>query len=466
MTRPWSLLPRPMRRVGRRVVDGIRARRAWSRMLDEAEAGSDGSLRGRRGEVCLLAWSFPPVVQGGTYRPLALVRHGTDLGLSFTVISCAFHQEPSAAGMHLAERVPSSARVIRTRPSPLRPAGWALPDLDGGALNVLEIWETVSSAFASERPDLLFATGPPFHTFVAGKLLADRYGIPLVLEYRDEWTECPFDFVHDGTGDRLWEARCLESAQLVIFTTRSQLEHQLDVFGGLRREKCVVIPNGWEADGDPYAAGDVPESRSETGRCVISFTGNLGDHTPPGEFLDCLLEATRKSPELAGRFSFRFVGNRSAGCDAQLDGFPLQGMIERTNLVSRAEVHGIQRASDGLLLLNGARLERYIPGKLYEYLATGRPILVYGAGGEVGALVQQLHAGFVVPEGDAAVLTEALLAIEAEPKDVGIPDQRSTWLERHTRRALAVTTVDFLGRLLRQPAEGVAVRRRRNGEQP
>jgi len=59
----------------------------------------------------LLAWFFPPVVSGGTYRPLSLVRYGARLGWQFAVLGSS--RPTSAAGEHLLQRVPANVKVAR-----------------------------------------------------------------------------------------------------------------------------------------------------------------------------------------------------------------------------------------------------------------------------------------------------------------------------------------------------------------
>lgn len=449
MHRAYRILPAPVRRVGRRVIDAVRARRAWNRMLRLAMAGPDPLRSVAEGpedeDVCLLAWYFPPTVTGGSYRPAALARYGTEAGLPFTVISGPLYEDPSAAGRYLARKIPSDVQVVRCPPPDLRPLDGALPALDGGALNTLETWRAVRHSFPAGAPSLIFATGPPFHTFVAGYLAATSFGVPLVLEYRDEWTECPFDFVQTGPADRRWEETCLAAAERVIFTTRSQREHQLASFPGLDRERCVVIPNGWEPEDaiEPVEVDTLPLVTED--RRVISFAGNLGNHTLPGSFLDCLDEAMSVLPDLADRLKFVFVGQKSRQATAELSRFAVSSLIESRDQIPKREVGRILRRSSGLLLLNPPELERYIPGKLYEYLAAGRPVLVYGAGGEAGALVERLEAGHVVGEGDAPGLAAALERIAGQSgNEPQISAARAEWLERHTRRLLALRTVDVL----------------------
>jgi len=289
------------------------------------------------------------------------------------------------------------------------------------------------------------ATGPPFHTFIAGHLAARYFGVPLILEYRDEWTECPFEFVNAGPADRLWEERCLAGAHRVIFTTLSQQEHHLRLFPGLDRGRCVVIPNGWEpgdvASSEPPGA---PETEDRGTRRAISYTGFLGEHTPPNGFLDCLVEVQRRKPDLAARFVVQFVGKKSRQARDRLERFPISEMVRSMEHQPKRAVNRLLRASAAQLVLNPPELRRYIPGKLYEYLAAGRPVLVYGEGGEVEGLVRRLDAGPIVPEGDAGRLVEALEWIAEQPVGVRLSGERERWLARHTRKSLALATLAVL----------------------
>ena len=42
--------------------------------------------------------------------------------------------------------------------------------------------------------------------------LGNHWRVPFALDYRDEWSESPFDFVHKGNADRFWESRTLTNA--------------------------------------------------------------------------------------------------------------------------------------------------------------------------------------------------------------------------------------------------------------
>src|SRR5262249_41455186 len=59
--------------------------------------------------------------------------------------------------------------------------GW-LPEARRRGLRLLKEW----------RPDVIFASAPPFTTFLIGYLLSRATGIPLIVEYRDRWSDDPY----------------------------------------------------------------------------------------------------------------------------------------------------------------------------------------------------------------------------------------------------------------------------------
>jgi glycosyltransferase involved in cell wall biosynthesis len=120
--------------------------------------------------------------------------------------------------------------------------------------------------------------------------------------------------------------------------------------------------------------------------------------------------------------------------------------------VPRPQALGIMRQADALLLINDAAFARYRPGKLYDYLAMGTPILVYGSGGEMATVVEQFEAGCVVPAGDVEALEKALAALRGlrgRAAERGVHE----WLERHTREHLAGRMIDLLEEVVSCPRD-------------
>jgi len=279
------------------------------------------------------------------------------------------------------------------------------------------------------------ASGPGFAGFVAAYYMARTWGAKLVLDYRDEWTECPFPFVKPGLTDRLWEARCLDRADAVVFTTRSQLRHQVSVFKQLTEDMCHVVPNGFEPADFPQ---DSPGAAAGNGPgLVVSFVGGLGLHTLPGRFLQILAEVLDRREDLRARLQIRFVGDKAPDAVKQLDSFPWPAVLKSIDHLSKPEAARLMRKSSALLILNAPGFERYVPGKLYAYLAAGPPVLLYGEGGEMGTIVSNLNAGLVIPRDSPAAVESALDKLAAPEGIHTDRDSVKEWLSAHTRHRMA-----------------------------
>ena len=64
--------------------------------------------------VVLLAWSFPPTISGGTYRPATLARTAWGSGWLLAVFSGPSPDPPTKAGIDLFSKFPDSAEIYRT----------------------------------------------------------------------------------------------------------------------------------------------------------------------------------------------------------------------------------------------------------------------------------------------------------------------------------------------------------------
>lgn len=348
--------------------------------------------------------------------------------------------------MVLARDIPMSVTIHRVL-SDADPHPWPLPRLDGGVLNALRMYEAgLQLLRADGRAGVILASGPPFHSFVAARWLARRAGCRLVLDYRDEWTESPHGFNRSDQVNRRWEARCLADADLVLFTTPSQLEHQVAAFPGLDRHKCAVVYNGWEPEDFAGRTTASAADRPRGHRRAMTFVGNLGPWFEIEAFLADVVSAIGLRPELGERWSLRFVGRIHPSVRSAIDRCGSKLPIALIGEVEKREACRAMQDADVLLMPNPSRLQRYIPGKIYEYIAAGRPILVHGTGGEMQEIVESLGAGVVVPHGNSAFLAQTLDSIEVSFRSDGA--RRQEWLAARTRATAARQLFGLLDGLL------------------
>lgn len=432
-----------------RVIDTAVAAWRYAGLLHARPSVS--RFRSSDDRVLLFVTGFPPDISGGVYRPASLSRYASDLGWSVTVVTHPAPVPSSEAGAALLEYVGPRPRILRTPSRPLQPSHRLFPQIDGSMVAAMDMVASVRKEFDSDLPGVLVASGPSFSTFVAALLLVQHTDRKLVLEYRDEWTLCPFDFVSKSAADLAWERRCLERADLVVLTTESQKRHLEQSFPELVRGKCEVVPNGWEPALLSHTTEWHGAARYAGQEVWLTFAGMLGNYADPGDFLATLGRVMSRRADLLSSVRVRFVGKKRPQTKSRLREFPFEGVVQDIDQVPPAVATRLMRESDAVLLFHSAHFERYIPGKLYEYAASGTPILLFDDCGESTRIVEGLGLGRSLASKDESGLEAALdflVAARAKPRQssqVEADTQAGRWLAEHTRESLAKRFFDLIG---------------------
>ncbi len=421
--------------------------------------------------VLLFAYYFPPDGGAGTQRPASFARHFPALGLDCTVVtrtppSKRNYYEPEDAT--LVERAERTSRVVRT------------PAMEGGLAAWLKAVEELGDReIRRARPDVLLLTMSPFELWHVGATLADRHRIPVVYDLRDPWAldgwqsyRTYFHWRREAAAMRAM----LRRADGVVANTPESRTLFLAFEPSLRPDRVAVVTNGWEADDFPQPAPQVIPGANPDGAMRIVFTGSfLSKPLYPGRSLRNrigsllryvperilasgrtplhLLQAIRllrqRSHE-AGRVArLVVVGQKDEWTARCVEESGVADAVEFTGYLSHGESVRAIREADALFLpLHGlARGERsrIVPGKAYEYIATGRPILGALPEGDAREIVEATGRGFVADPCDSAALAEAIAALHA--RWVGGEFNASTQgpnVARYERGVLARTLSEFL----------------------
>jgi glycosyltransferase involved in cell wall biosynthesis len=431
------------------LIDTLALGRDWLGL--EFGPRSAASPRQQR-HLALMAWALPPNSNAGVHRPLSFLRYSEANGWRVDAFQGEAPQRQSQHGDDLIALIPPTATCHVVPDSTRQPSHSLFPRVDGGFKNALAYAQRAIRALSADPPDAVFASGPPFFVFVAAMFTARHFGVPLVLDYRDEWTECPFDFVDKSGQDLWWEQRCLKHAQAVVFVTESLRRHALKSFAELKAELTHHIPNGWEAkDFDPAAARGPRIGDAGNGTLSLAHIGNLAGHTPPHAFLRTLEALVAADPGWKDRLCVQLIGRRSPDADAAVRSFAHPEMLQVVDHVSKREASARMQAADALLIISIPELDRSLPSKLIDYIAARRPVLIFGSPGESSDLVERLGVGLLSAADDPAALGRALGALAAarlRPND----EARDQWLGDHTRDALARRLFTLLDRLVVEAA--------------
>ena len=422
-------------------------------------------MSGRR--LLVIAYFYPPLAGGGVHRVLGFTRHLPAHGWSCTVI-CAGPRDYWVTDEALARAVPATTEVIRVaggsalstwlalrRGDRGRRSGrmfgglralsdwWLLPDSYAG-------WARRAHAAAARRlargdVDVVLSTSPPDSVHLAALPLRARFGRPWIADFRDPWIGLHFrrpPTAWHAARQAALERRVMVSADLVLAASRTHVERIAR--SGLAAPRVEHLPNGFEPE--PGAVAPEPAARATF---ELAFTGTLSLMPDTEVFLEALHEVLARRPEARRRLRARLAGPYDSGYEDRAIALGLRGIVEFTGARPHADSRALQRGADVLLLWKPRGCPTMVPGKLYEYLDAGRPIVaLLDADDEAAALVRRA-GGTVVPPGDRAALAAEIERRYAAWRDgVATPTVRPAWLVEHTRAALAARLATRLDALV------------------
>jgi len=263
------------------------------------------------------------------------------------------------------------------------------------------------------RFDCVLTSSPPPSVHLVGRALRQR-GIPWIAELRDGWTfeppHSPWPLGAQRGVDGGLERRVLSGADAVIGVTRPIAE-DLRARLGLDAE---LITNGYDPEDVPPEPAE-PDPLLSPDRHSLVHTGRL---SLSGVSLERLLDGVRLAREdsASQRLELVLAGSLSEDERRLLSAPDLEGAVRFVGWLDRPRALALQRAADTLLVVTeGAGRPSVATGKLFEYLASGRPILVLGEETEAAQIVWQAGSGFAVSASDPRVIADALRRVVLEP---------------------------------------------------
>jgi glycosyltransferase involved in cell wall biosynthesis len=238
------------------------------------------------------------------------------------------------------------------------------------------------------RIDAILSTSPPISVHLIAARAKRILHCPWVADFRDPW-------IDDGTPtgglellSRVLEKRTLRAADALITVSDPWAKNLSRRYPG----KIVArATNGFDPDEYPAAASELDSSFS------ITYTGDLYQgKRDPSLLFEVLAEMIAEGTVRKGDVQLNFFGSSDQWLPALANRFGLADVILIHGFVPRAESLRHQRESQILLLLgrNVASDAGCYAGKLFEYLASRRPILALGGlPGVTGQLLEETGTG-------------------------------------------------------------------------
>ena len=299
------------------------------------------------------------------------------------------------------------------------------------------------SNYLKEHPvDAIISTGPPHSMHLIARALHKKFNIPWVADFRDPWTD--IDFYKD-----LKLTRCADRKH-------HRLEHQVlteatrvvtigwDCAKGLENhgaKDVAVITNGYDFD------NSIPSKcQNHTSSFTMSHIGIIGENRNPKMFWQVIGELSQ-SVDL----KIKLIGQVDNSVIESIKRHNIEKYIEIISYIPHNQVIMEQQKSDVLLLFvnNTPNAKGILTGKIFEYMASGRPILCIGPeDGDSARILNETQTGITVDFNDKEKMKSVILDFMNKHKENQLVTKHSELVEKYSRRNLTKEFVKILNEII------------------
>ncbi len=417
--------------------------------------------------VLVISYYWPPTGGSGVQRWVKFAKYLPEEGWQ-PVIYTPENPEQLAVDMTLASEVPAEAEIVKRRifepytlyKKVLRGSGHSKEAVEVNPVNAQNksfvqraamwvrgnlfrpdprcLWIRPSVRFLkkylAEHPvDLIVSTGPPQSMHIIGMKLARETGLPWIADFRDPWTKI-FYFKHlamtkaTERWHRRMEKRVLDEATgVVAVSPLVQREFQ-----EMTSTPVELITNGFDESDCPDSGG--PGAADFT----VTHTGLFAADGNPTVLWEVLGEKCAGDEGFAQSLRIKLIGKTDAQIIEAIEASGLGGNLVDMGYQPHNKAVEEQRNASVLILplRKEPEYKAVLPGKLFEYIASRRPVLGIGQpDGAMAMILGQTGTGAVLDWNDKAGLARFVDDCWEKHLD-GSLNTDSADLSRFTRRNL------------------------------
>ncbi len=304
--------------------------------------------------------------------------------------------------------------------------------------------------YLKENPvDAIISTGPPHSMHLIARRLKKHFNLPWIADFRDPWTEIDFyDQLRLTPGSdrkhKALEKAVLKEADEVVVIGKTMAER----FKSAAGITPLVIANGYD-EADFFHKKQKPAT--EPGKeLTIVHVGAMNRDRNHVIFWEAIAELMKVEPQLATQITIKLVGKLDVSVLQSISDFNMKEQVEiQSHLPHDQIIPLLQSAALLYLPINNTPNARSIqPGKLFEYLAAGRPILGIGpVDGDAAEILRGCNAGEMIDFSDKTQLIKVLEKWFQLHND-GQLSIEPTGRDKYTRKNLTSTYSEVLDRII------------------
>jgi hypothetical protein len=287
--------------------------------------------------------------------------------------------------------------------------------------------------------DTIITSGPPHSLHLIGLELKQKLNLKWVADFRDPWTTIGYHkslrlSAYAAKKHKRLESQVLNTADTIIVTSKTTKAE----FQALTSKPIEVITNGFDVE-------KVDKQNLDT-KFSLAHIGSFLSKRNPIILWESLTELLQEIPDFKSHLEIKLIGAISQEVLESIAQFSLNSYLNNLGYVSHAEAVAHQRKSQVLLLIeiNSEETKSILPGKLFEYMVSERPILAIGPkDSDFAEIITDTNTGVFFDYSEKEKLKASILVYYTQFLE-GQLQSNGVGLQQYSRKNLTKQLVELL----------------------
>lgn len=253
--------------------------------------------------------------------------------------------------------------------------------------------------------DTIVTSGPPHSLHLIGLELKEKLNVKWFADFRDPWTTIGYHKAlrlssYAAKKHKTLEHKVLNTADTIIVTSKTTKAE----FQAITNKPISVITNGYDIEN--------VEKQTLDSKFTLAHIGSFLSDRNPKFLWECLVELLQEIPDFKSHLEIKLIGAVSQEVLDAIAAFNLNDYLNLLGYVSHREAIAHQKKSQVLLLIeiNSEDTKSIIPGKLFEYMVSNRPIIAIGPNGsDFADIIKETNTGVFFDYSEKAKLKSVIL---------------------------------------------------------
>jgi len=290
--------------------------------------------------------------------------------------------------------------------------------------------------------DTIITSGPPHSLHLIGLELKQKLNVKWFADFRDPWTTIGY---HKSLRlsnyaikkHKVLEHQVLNSADTIIVTSKTTKTE----FEAITSKPIAVITNGYD---DENVGKQILDTKFS-----LAHIGSFLSERNPSILWESLVELINEIPDFKMHLEIKLIGAVSQEVLENISQFGLNSYLYNLGYVSHAEAIAHQRKSQVLLLIeiDSEDTKSIIPGKLFEYMVSNRPIIAIGPkDSDFAEIITNTNTGVFLDYSEKMRLKSVILDFYNQFLQ-GKLQSNGVGLQKYSRKSLTGELVELLNKM-------------------